>query len=368
MTATLKLQVSEEKAEQDQVHQLSFSTVEDKGNRLFSRVFPYETTTETDQLLVETDNGSLLKLSLTETTFRILFTGCSSRNSLSRFKIFHYNINSETVFIFLDVRTNQLYTGLSSCPSSLISTNLSCSSVIFFFDNILMTTVQGTLEIVSKEAFAEGARGSCDINKIDKFSRRLEAGSHIVTCCINRLLEPSLILQIIPRGNFETICPRPLLISCIRTTLRDSAASLRYEKIMTALRRHRLDYKVFINEMRDVERDFPDCTLRASLREMIEEVRDSHSLVLLVTDLDDEYNDCIQIIKDLLDEKVREEAERQPNIEEAYLACLAKLGMLEEALLSKLIQGESNEKRSFVTHRVKFLRYVEEIWWLGVSI
>jgi hypothetical protein len=252
-----------------------------------------------------------------------------------------------------------------------VKISVDCTSVEVFGDNLLLTT-SGSLEIYTREALIEileqnsyGKQLDDNVMTRGKYTRKIEKGSVIVTCCLNKMLEPALVLQVIPRGNLETIFPRPLLISSLRVTLRENEDKFRYEKIMTALRRHRVDYRVLMEEMKLLEKKDPNQSLEKSLQLMIDQVQDSHSLVLLVTDLDEDYIDCITIIKNLLeklivDEELSRQNKRRVNLEEAYLASLAKLGLLEEALKSRLIEREDQDKRDLVTHRVKFLRYKDK--------
>lgn len=70
-------------------------------------------------------------------------------------------------------------------------------------------------------------------------SRRLERGSRIVTVVPSTM---SLILQM-PRGNLETLCPRPLVIEVV---LRDLDAR-RYRSAFLACRKHRIDLNLLFD-------------------------------------------------------------------------------------------------------------------------
>ncbi|KAI0629477.1 IkappaB kinase complex IKAP component [Trametes polyzona] len=69
-------------------------------------------------------------------------------------------------------------------------------------------------------------------------TRRVERGSRIVTVVPSTM---SLVLQM-PRGNLETINPRPLVMEIVRQDI----ASGNYGKAFTACRKHRIDLNVFV--------------------------------------------------------------------------------------------------------------------------
>lgn len=341
---------------------------EDQVNNVHSlRLFPLIADIQkigTNEILIETRNNFLIQFNLQS---KVVKTVLSTRDfSLSNCTIHTMKLEDKIIIFLHNPTTRQLFISSSEHYSSEpLKISGDCASIYVFGDSVALTTLT-SLEIFNKFLVLEVLQHLADGNDLDamkllvekKFTRKVEKGSVIVTCCVNRMLEPSLILQILPRGNVETICPRPLLISTIRSTLRNETNEARYEKIMNAVRRHRLDYKVLIDEMRVIENENPAASLKHSLKTMVDQVKDSHSLVLLVTDLDEEHEDCITIIKDLLEPHLQKASVRKLNIEEAYLASLAKLGLLEEALLSHLIQGEDKDQRNVVTHRVKFLRYL----------
>ncbi|MCO5562258.1 hypothetical protein L7F22_015883 [Adiantum nelumboides] len=67
----------------------------------------------------------------------------------------------------------------------------------------------------------------------ETLSRRVERGSRIV-CAVPASM--SLVLQM-PRGNLETICPRPLVLERVRKDLDER----RYRRALTTCRTHRID-------------------------------------------------------------------------------------------------------------------------------
>ncbi|KAH9846478.1 IkappaB kinase complex IKAP component [Lenzites betulinus] len=74
-------------------------------------------------------------------------------------------------------------------------------------------------------------------------TRRVERGSRIVTAVPSSM---SLVLQM-PRGNLETINPRPLVMEIVRQDI-DSG---NYMKAFTACRKHRVDLNVFVDHNKE---------------------------------------------------------------------------------------------------------------------
>jgi len=279
--------------------------------------------------------------------------------------------NPTFVIVAYDAPTKNLYIQWNRdsnfySNNSGIKLSFDCTSFCIF-DNHLLFTTTGSLQILKAQRLlsileknTNENNDGVDVISVDaeKYLRKIEKGSTIVTCCVNRMLEPSLVLQILPRGNIEVIFPRPLLVESFSKSLRKVEDEHRYSKIMTAIRRHRVDYRVLIDEMKLLASEQTSFSVEIQLKLMINQVQNSHSLVLLVTDLNEEYFECIRMIKDILQTIIvkSEGAERKKNLEEAYLASLAKLGLFEEALNSHLIKEETCN-RQFVTERVKFLSY-----------
>ncbi|KAM5537957.1 hypothetical protein V8D89_008433 [Ganoderma adspersum] len=74
-------------------------------------------------------------------------------------------------------------------------------------------------------------------------TRRVERGSRIVTVVPSTM---SLVLQM-PRGNLETINPRPLVMEIVRQDIDNG----NYLKAFTACRKHRVDLNVFVEHSRE---------------------------------------------------------------------------------------------------------------------
>lgn len=328
------------------------------SNNIIS-AFPAVRNIEDPSILIQTSEGLILKVNL--------HTG----NSIACCKFPHICTEiqtlSEEFIIGHDPLTRKLLIGWSKyldCEPVVL--NNDCTSFTVFQNSVIYTTIQGFLEVRNASYITKflenkllGNEFTNEQESAGRYIRKCEKGSVIVRCCLNQMLEPSLVLQILPRGNLEIIYPRPLVIDTVKMIMREKENSSRYEKIMAALRRHRIDYRILIDEMKLLISEEPDCRLDELLKTMIEQVKDSHSLVLLVTDLNQDYSDCILAIKNILEGVIKNNSEkRMLHVEESYLASMAKLGLLEEALKSSLILGEGENNRELVQQRVKFLRYV----------
>ena len=271
------------------------------------------------------------------------------------------DITESSVIAFgLDPLTRQLHALYRNKATKVMN---DCTSVDVFEDWLLVTTLQGSLEIIRMSdllpVLAEDGGSTAD--NITKYSRKVEKGSVIVTSCWNRILEPTVTLQILPRGNLETISPRPLIIASIAVLLKDR----KYNEVMIAMRRHRLDFNVLAMQLKNLANE--QATGQQSTKELLikhltsllEDVKDSHTVVLMVTELGPEHSDCIEYMKNILQDKVASGAHGDDmKLVNPYLAVMAKLRLFEQVLLSPLI-ALNGSNRELVKSRIKFLGYVE---------
>ncbi|GAA5945114.1 hypothetical protein JCM3775_000913 [Rhodotorula graminis] len=116
----------------------------------------------------------------------------------------------------------------------------------------------------SASAAAPGAAGVVQ--------RAVERGSRIVAVVPSAT---SLVLQM-PRGNLETICPRPLVLRVVRALLDQH----RYRAAFLLCRRHRIDLNLL--------HDHDPAAFVANLHEFVSQVRDVDFLNLFLTGLKDE--------------------------------------------------------------------------------
>lgn len=101
------------------------------------------------------------------------------------------------------------------------------------------------------------------------YGRRVERGSRIVTVVPSSM---SVVLQM-PRGNLETICPRPLVLQVIRAHLEGK----RYKEAFLICRRHRIDLNLLCDH--DYEAFQRDVTL------FVEQIASTEYLNLFISGL-----------------------------------------------------------------------------------
>ena len=92
-----------------------------------------------------------------------------------------------------------------------------------------------------------------DSKSIDETIRRVERGSRIVVAVPS---DTKLILQM-PRGNLETIHPRPLVLSAIKKLL----DTLRYQEAFIIMKRHRINWNLFYDHNPKVNIHIPNLEL-----------------------------------------------------------------------------------------------------------
>ena len=116
-------------------------------------------------------------------------------------------LSSSGMIVALSPTSKLLVSNPQSTPQTLAS---GVTSFIVTEDLLIYTTssqdsIYAPLPIVQRWLDGEDF-------KLDWESRRVERGSMIVTACPSRM---SLVLQM-PRGNLETIYPRPLVMAVVR--------------------------------------------------------------------------------------------------------------------------------------------------------
>ncbi|KAJ4471530.1 IkappaB kinase complex IKAP component [Lentinula aciculospora] len=104
---------------------------------------------------------------------------------------------------------------------------------------------------------------------IDYEKRRVERGSRIVVCVPSSM---SLVLQM-PRGNLETINPRPLVLEVVRQDLNAGE----YRKAFFACRKHRIDLNFLV--------EHNEITFLGRLDTFVEQVHEVDHLNLFLTSL-----------------------------------------------------------------------------------
>ncbi|KAK7691913.1 hypothetical protein QCA50_005318 [Cerrena zonata] len=141
---------------------------------------------------------------------------------------------------------DQLYVGLSKnnklhVANTQTSRTLASNVNSFFVASgfLVFTTAAHVAQFAPLEALESLLKASDTSSSIpDWESRRVERGSRIVTAVPSTM---SLVLQM-PRGNLETIYPRPLVMQIVKQDFNQK----QYAKAFAACRRHRIDLNVFV--------------------------------------------------------------------------------------------------------------------------
>lgn len=193
--------------------------------------------------------------------------------------------------------SGRLYSGARHIASDATSFTLTPDFLIYTtFSHeakfIPLTTLSTSPTTDFTESFARRAVGTTTSGPSETTKRAIERGSRIVTVVPS---STTLILQV-PRGNLETICPRPLVLRVVRSLL-DRCAGLcschtrlaadvsndhshRYRAAFLLCRRHRID----LNILHDHD---PDAFV-ANLRDFVSQVKDVDYLNLFLSGLKDE--------------------------------------------------------------------------------
>ncbi|GAA5870104.1 hypothetical protein JCM1840_003583 [Sporobolomyces johnsonii] len=162
-------------------------------------------------------------------------------------------------------------TSFATTPDFLIYTTFSHEAkfVPLF---TLAPTYTGSGGVEHTESFARRAAGGGAAPGEGAIKRAVERGSRIVTVAPS---STSLVLQM-PRGNLETICPRPLVLRVVR----DFLDNRRYRSAFLLSRRHRIDLNLLY--------DHDPSAFEAHLAEFVDQVKDVDHLNLFLSGLKDE--------------------------------------------------------------------------------
>ncbi|GAA5956343.1 hypothetical protein JCM21900_006151 [Sporobolomyces salmonicolor] len=163
-------------------------------------------------------------------------------------------------------------TSFATTPDFLIYTTFSHEAkfVPLF---TLVPTYTGSAGVEHTESFARrAAGGGAAAGEGGAIKRAVERGSRIVAVAPS---STSLVLQM-PRGNLETICPRPLVLRVVR----DFLDTRRYRSAFLLSRRHRIDLNLLY--------DHDPSAFKAHLAEFVDQVKDVDHLNLFLSGLKDE--------------------------------------------------------------------------------
>ncbi|CAA7260510.1 unnamed protein product [Cyclocybe aegerita] len=137
-------------------------------------------------------------------------------------------------------KSGKLYASRSDDETRTASNNATSFAIASSFVIFTTTTHEATFApIVSLPKLFEQAEGATKEVSADWPVRKVERGSRIVVAVPSSM---SLVLQM-PRGNLETINPRPLVMEVVKQDL-DAG---NYRKAFFACRKHRIDLNVIVD-------------------------------------------------------------------------------------------------------------------------
>ncbi|KAJ3809935.1 IkappaB kinase complex IKAP component [Lentinula aff. lateritia] len=174
--------------------------------------------------------------------------------------------------------------------------------------------------------------------------RRVERGSRIVVCIPSSM---SLVLQM-PRGNLETINPRPLVLEVVRQDLNAG----QYRKAFFSCRKHRIDLNFLVahNEIAFLE----------GLGSFVEQVHEVEHLNLFLTSLGQGTSPLspktIATISDALREKL-EKTDLKTYVNTILTAHIVKAPSDHESALSLLLRLKGEEP-ALVEDAVKYIIFL----------
>ncbi|TFK44978.1 IKI3 family-domain-containing protein [Crucibulum laeve] len=150
---------------------------------------------------------------------------------------------AEKLFVGLG-RSGKLYVTTEATSSQTIATNANSYTVASGFI-IFTTTAHEAIfaPLTSICIYLEPSDGELKELPIDWPARKVERGSRIVVAVPSAM---SLVLQM-PRGNLETINPRPLVLGVVKQDL-DAG---NYRKAFFSCRKHRIDLNVLVDHDQD---------------------------------------------------------------------------------------------------------------------
>ncbi|KAH9042892.1 IkappaB kinase complex IKAP component [Lactarius deliciosus] len=190
-----------------------------------------------------------------------------------------------TTSLFLGLtRSGTLFSAAPSSPRTLAQ---NANSFTISGDLVVYTTLSHEAHFIPAPLLA-----TTDANTgVESERRRVERGSRIVTSVPSAM---SLVLQM-PRGNLETINPRPMVMAAIQADV-DAG---NYRKAFLACRKHRIDLNVIVD--RDPK------LFRERLPFFVEQVGDVDYINLFLTNLA-QGSQPAEVISELCD-SVRKELE-----------------------------------------------------------
>lgn len=174
----------------------------------------------------------------------------------------------------------KIYTAIPNAESTLLASNVNSFTIASGF--VIFTTTSHDVQFAPLEsvvAILTSGQGNDvlsltgDENKTGELAsqawqkRRVERGSRIVTAVPSTM---SLVLQM-PRGNLETINPRPMVMEVVKS---DLDAGL-WRKAFMACRKHRIDFSIIVEHNQEV--------FMASISAFVDQIEDVDYINLFLT-------------------------------------------------------------------------------------
>ncbi|KAI5477208.1 elongator complex protein 1 [Pseudohyphozyma bogoriensis] len=226
-----------------------------------------------ESFLLETGDGVILEVSTTAEDGDFAMPS-EELDGLPEFCswIRHIQLSSSAVIVGLS-ESGRLYAGsrllannatsLTSTPDFLIFTTF--THEVKFIPLFSLDPSHEDVFVSHVESFRKQARETQETS----IKRAVERGSRIVTVVPSAT---SLVLQM-PRGNLETICPRPLVLQIVRQDLNNH----RFRAAFLACRKHRIDLNLL--------HDHDPQSFLSHLSEFVDQVKDVDYLNLFLSGL-----------------------------------------------------------------------------------
>ncbi|KAG2136870.1 pol II transcription elongation factor [Suillus cothurnatus] len=177
--------------------------------------------------------------------------------------------------LFVGLSTGgKVYIAIPNAESTSLASNVNSFTIASGF--VIFTTTSHDVQFAPLEsvvAILTSGQGNGDENQTGELAsqawqkRRVERGSRIVTAVPSTM---SLVLQM-PRGNLETINPRPMVMEVVKS---DLDAGL-WRKAFMACRKHRIDFSIIVEHNQEV--------FMASIPAFVEQIEDVDYINLFLT-------------------------------------------------------------------------------------
>ncbi|CAD6977243.1 hypothetical protein A4X06_0g1276 [Tilletia controversa] len=236
-----------------------------------------------DSFMVHSSDGSLLRMDtdqddLTPIDVRIPVF-CTYLTILSKSPLQAFGLSPNGHLYAIRESSTQLIardaTSFAVASSFLVWTNTAHQArflplhAVFRADDGASGSIQDDLDAAGT---ATGAANGASMAETMALGRSVERGSRIVVAVPSSM---SLILQM-PRGNLETVCPRPMVLEVVRAAL----DRRRYAMAFRICRTHRLDMNIL--------HDHDPTAFLENLSLFIEQIKDVDYLNLFLTSLRDD--------------------------------------------------------------------------------